>query len=359
MPPESASPALAVTGIGMMTPVGHDALQACASLRADMVMMQELEYFSVETEDFRRQPVIGCPVSGVTDGHVGLGRWTKLASRAVGDLIDRAELDPSHLSRTGLYIALPPRDRKGTDPRIHDMLGLRIAQWNKVQGLEGRTRAYPDGHAAAIQAVQEAAGDLAAGRIDCAIVGGTDSLVEPETLEFLVEKRRIKTDDNPDGFIPGEAAAFFTLETREKAEARGADVMAVLEGASVAREPATVWADEPSAAAGLGEAITGTLEGLDDNGAKTGLVICDLNGESYRAKEFGTVVPRVLSRFQTEWQVWHPADCIGDTGSASAAISACMAARALQRGYARTDNVLVWGASDDGLRGSMYLRKPG
>ena len=133
--------------------------------------------------------------------------------------------------------------------------------------------------------------------------------------------------------------------------------MAILEAPHNATEPVTIWSEDPSEGSGLSQAIRGTFEQLSDKGVHTGLIINDLNGETYRAKEFGSAATRVLSTMQTEWQLWHPAECIGDTGAASFAIAACVGARSLQKGYAKTENILVCGSSDDGLRGSVYLRQ--
>ena len=62
-------------------------------------------YFYFDPED---QALIGCPASGITEGHLGLGRFAKLAARAVGDLIANAGVTAGGLARAGLYVALPP-----------------------------------------------------------------------------------------------------------------------------------------------------------------------------------------------------------------------------------------------------------
>ncbi len=352
-------PPVVITGIGMMTSVGHNAYQSCASIRADIVRIVDIDYFLIENDWFEEVPITGCPIIGITDGYLGLGRWTKMASAAIQDLIMNANLSERDLTQTGLFLALPPLERKGVDQRITDMLGLRIGQWNKIEGLEQRTRVYPDGHAAtakATKATSDAIQELQANNIKYAIVGGVDSLVEPATLEFFHDKKRLKTEDNTDGFIPGEGAAFVMLEVKEQAMTREAEIMAILEAPHTAMESITIWSEDPSEGLGLSEAIRGTLGQLSDKGMNTGLIICDLNGETYRAKEFANTVPRVLNEVKTAWQLWHPAESIGNTGAASFAISTCLGARALQRGYAGTENILIWGSSDDGLRGSLYLR---
>lgn len=340
----------------MVTNVGHFADQTCTSIRADITRMQDIEYFLIENDWFEDVPVIGCPVVDVTDGFLGLGRWTKLAAMAISDLIDVAKINITEVTRVGFYITLPSNDRPGFDERIEQMLGLRIAQWCDWPQAEAQTTYYAAGQAGLMRAIEHAQQHLRDGKIHMAIMGAVDSLVEPETLEFYHQHKRLKTEDNPDGLIPGEASAFFALELENVAKARGATPMAKIEKAKTASDGNTIWGDKPPTSTGLSTAIREVLSSLEDQGEYTGLVVCDLNGESYRNKEFANVVPRTMSDFKTHWNLWHPADCIGDSGAASSAVGVCLAARALQKGYARTNNVLVWGSSDDGLRGATYLR---
>jgi 3-oxoacyl-[acyl-carrier-protein] synthase-1 len=82
-----------------------------------------------------------------------------------------------------------------------------------------------------------------------------------------------------------------------------------------------------------------------------------LNGESYRAKEFGNTAVRALAKALGDWTLWHPADCIGDTGAAAFTVSTCVAVRALAKGYAKSSRALVLGSSDDGLRGAVSLSR--
>src|SRR5206468_12400485 len=101
--------------------------------------------------------------------------------------------------------------------------------------------------------------------------------------------------------------------------------------ASTSIEAVTIWAEEPSPSMGLSQAIQNTLNQLIDRGAGTRLVVADLNGEVYRAREFGTTAARVLSAVG-QWSLWHPADCVGDTGAAAFTLSACLGVRALAKG---------------------------
>jgi 3-oxoacyl-[acyl-carrier-protein] synthase-1 len=157
--------------------------------------------------------------------------------------------------------------------------------------------------------------------------------------------------------MPGEAAAFFLVETLASVESRGAAIPATIEASATAIEPVTIEADGVCDATGLTSALRSTLTALPDGGERIGLVVGDLNGEPYRSEEYAYMVARAFGGDRAPFRLWHPADAIGDTGAASAALSIAVAARALHRGYARTDEALVFASSEGGLRGTALLRK--
>jgi 3-oxoacyl-[acyl-carrier-protein] synthase-1 len=340
----------------MVTSVGFGAYPACAAIRAGIVRMRELDKSqgSAGRPDWK-PPLIGSPLKGLTDGYFGLGRWTRMTVDGLRDLMVNARLGGQELEQVGIFLGLPLVGR-GSSPERRQHLAARIAQWLQLPGLQSRIRFYPEGHASVLKALQEVVTQMQQGRLTQAVIGGVDSLVEPERLTQLLSEGRLKTDENAVGLIPGEASAFFLVESPLQTRRRKAEVLAWLEAPGVAHEPVSPASGQPCNGLGLGQAISTTLAGLTDRGAHTGLILCDLNGELYRAEEFSKMVPRALHHLQQPWRLWHPADCIGDTGAASSAISVCVGARALARGYAGTDNVLVCASSDEGLRGSVYLR---
>ena len=340
-----------VTGIGMVTPAGPSAPASCAAIRAGLTRFAELGQITLPGDDGAHRPVVGSGVIGVTDGTRGLGRITRLAALAIRDLLENAAL-----AGAGFYVAVAPAERPGVDPRLKGELGKRIERWCRIKGAAARTQVFQGGHAAMIEALTAALGDLERGAVGAAVVGGVDSLVEPLTLRFLHAEGRLKTPDSPVGLVPGEGAAFLLLETPARARTRGAKALASIEAPSTAVEPVTVASRDPCDGSGLSAAIRGTLSRLDDGGAETGLLLTDLNGEPYRAEELGYAVVRSLSHVKSPFRLFHAADCIGDAGAAASAIAACAGARALHQGYARTRGALLCASSDGGLRGAAYLR---
>ena len=178
------------------------------------------------------------------------------------------------------------------------------------------------------------------------MIVGVGSLFDPETLTALDTAGRLKSEQNPDGFIPGECATAVLLERWPEAEKRGATPFAIVQGMGIGREPQSIASGEPSTGQGLCQAIEHACAVA---GASTGAdwAVSDLNGESYRAREWGLVQGRLPALLNGMRTVWHPADCIGDVGAATGGLLVAMVARAFARAYAPAPRALVWAALED------------
>lgn len=183
-----------------------------------------------------------------------------------------------------------------------------------------------------------------------------DSFVEPQVAWALNSLRLLKTPSNPVGILPGEAAAFVVLEPLSAATRRGARIEALLEAPTLRTEPFHRRSGSPPLGRALARCILDTLELLEDRGAHTGLVIGALNGDAYRAQDWGHALVQLRSLHGLP--EWYPAASFGELGAASGPVGLCMAIRGFARGYCKTDNVLVWTLGDDGSRGSFYVRSP-
>ena len=214
-----------------------------------------------------------------------------------------------------------------------------------------------EGRAAGLAALYRAAAAIASGKISGALVGGVDSLLRPSVHERLLKAGVIKDpSSNPHGILPGEAAAFMLVEAEATATPN-----VILYSTAIAEEP-TAGTDEPNRGTGLTNAIRAARAAAPM--PYVPLMICDLNGDRYRALEWGLVFSRTLGDLPWRYdlpncgQFWHPADCVGDTGAASGVLNCLWAVEALRKGYAGTERVLVWGASEGRLRAAAVLGAP-
>lgn len=371
----SAGARAAVVSVGAVTPVGLSAPATCAALRAGIARLGELPVADpvgagaghgpgpgggMETgADAAPEPVIGgrVPTERLrphADGEPVVPRPVSPAETRLSELALPAAREALHASalaadaRVGLYVALAETESKA-------FVRTLAPELVPVPRLGA---AFTSGRAGIFAALARAANDLAEGTISRALVGGVDSLVRPDVIERMAEEtaaRGLAGADPPAGdaasVVPGECAAFLVL-------ARAADVHAVdrveLLGIATGEEP-TCGTDAPSQAEGLTRVLHATRAASEPIPAPP-LVVCDLNGERYRALEWAMASLRVLGALGGARDVWHPADCIGDSGAGAGALSLVWATTALRRGYAGASDAIVWGASDGTLRGSALLR---
>jgi len=370
----SAPEAIAITGLGMVSPVGLSVEASCAAFRAGVPGIGEVQGLLLDDATDDPVPAMGGrvplewfeggPIEDEFPGHEAFGkrlppashlyvpsgvdRLAELALPAADEAWRSARLDGGTRGRLGLYLGLSEHDdAKALAERLTGRLG---ASFELLRGDRF-------GRAAGLAALHRAARHLREDRIDVALVGGVDSLVRPEALARLVAEGRLRSDDNPQGVIPGEGAAFAVLEGRPPA---GVTPLAWVLGTAVAEEP-TAGTDEANEGIGLTRAIRGARAAAAAALAGFPRVVCDLNGDRYRAMEWAYVLVRALQGLPADpagpgaTERWHPAECTGDPGAASGIVNLAWSVTAMRRGYARTHLSLVWGASDGPLRAAAIV----
>ena len=197
------------------------------------------------------------------------------------------------------------------------------------------------------------ASELLSSDVDQVIVAGVDSYLDFERLALLDENWELKSDRNADGFIPGEAAVALLFQTASQAARRNIRPRLTIERVAFGEEPNVFASDYASTGVGLTEAIRGVAP------SRCPWVLCDLNGQSPRAFEWGTASVRLGAPLANVKKLEHPAECMGDIGAASGALLLACAAAAFERGYAPADQALMWTASSTPLRAAALVSRPG
>ena len=357
---------LAITGLGLVTSVGHDARTACASIRAGMQRPRELTYYSIlDLEEQESKPLTGRPVHGYSDGFTGTGLWLRLALGAAEDMLGGATLPQTSNStfwaRTGLCVATPDLapGRYDEDDRLRaeSVRQTFLAPLVNALGWSAPPSSHhiiSVGHTGAIEAIDLAGQMIARQEWDRAVIVCVDSYVDLLSLEWLDAADRLKTEDNPNGLIAGEAGACFMVETVQTAAERSAQPLALLEGWTVTPAVTRPLSDQPVTGEALATALRETLAHLQIE-RFDGLAIGDLNGESWRSQDWGSALVRLgpLMTDRVEW--WFPCDSLGETGAASAAIAICLGATALARGYVPGGAVLISASGESGAAACALL----
>jgi len=253
------------------------------------------------------------------------------------------------LSGTALALALPQIDDavrtwrldRGFVEELCERAGLPLLPTVVIEQA---------GHPSMLKAIEGARAHLASGGASRCIVLGVESYHQLDRLGLLDRAYRLRSDRCKDGFLPSEAAVALLVERR--AESPRAPLVS-LGPVSFGHEPRPITGEHSSSGTGLATALEAAI------GERTmRWVICDLNGESYRAFEWGVVRARLSDRFAPPVHLVHPADCVGDVGAASAGLFIACAARAFARGYAPARDALVFAGADEGLRASVVVSGP-
>jgi 3-oxoacyl-[acyl-carrier-protein] synthase-1 len=373
----SEQPPIAITGMGMMTPVGLSVAASCSAFRAGITRITPV--FGKMLTDAENQPVpatggrvplewfTGGPIEDEYRGHEawklpipppshafvtpGAARLLELAGPAATEAWKQSRADDVAPRTVGLYLGLDELDEARA---LADGLGDALRLSFTLQ------RADRLGRAAGLAALHRAVRHMAEGRVEVALVGGVDSLVRPEAIDRLATEGRLKSEDHPQGVAPGEAAAFLVLEAPPRSKA-----LAWITGTGVAEEP-TVGTEDANEGVGLTRAIRAARAAAGANQpSHFPRLVCDLNGDRYRAMEWAYALIRALPDLKQdkhsepwgpeETERWHPAEFIGDTGAASGIVNAVWAATAMRAGYANTRDAFLWGASEGPLRAAAFL----
>ncbi|WP_158623327.1 TIGR02270 family protein [Corallococcus sp. CA053C] len=387
--------ALVVTGLGLVSSLGEGVVGSCAAARVGVARPGAMEGTPVVDEDSGEElPVTGHSIPHLTQGFSGVGRLVRLGVAALADLVHQTGLTAG--PRTGLFLNLPSgfllaagerhareaakqeaaasgqeedsgeAEVSEEEPLLAEVLRERysrtllprlLAQATLPGGVSQQELFFGDspGFVTALRAAERA---LRSGAVERCIVGGIDSLVEPEWLDALEELRLLKTPNRPAGLMPGECAAFVLVEKVDTAARRSASVHAYIDAMASASEPAHLFSGQPHLGVALTSVLAEVLGNLEDRGRETGLVFTDVDGTMQRAQDWGYAQVRMDGFPLRELPQWAPVDAWGGVGAATGALAVCMAARSFARGHAPTSGILAWLWGWSGERAALHVRAP-
>jgi 3-oxoacyl-[acyl-carrier-protein] synthase-1 len=183
-----------------------------------------------------------------------------------------------------------------------------------------------------------------------------DSLLNQSSLghyggDLYGEKDRLLGENNPDGFIPGEAATAVLLSTPN----RHPGEITIL-GVGEAEEVATIGHEEEILRGiGLSQAINLAAEDAGINVHETDFRIASMSGETYFFTEASHAQFRTLKKKIETHPLWHPATNIGEVGASIGGAILVMAYYALLEGYAPGPTALCHISNDDQRRGAFIM----
>lgn len=347
---------LVITALGALTPVGANAEQSCAAIRAGITRITESPIYlctPMDPEWDAELPLFWSNVPAINTFAEGYDRFIELTIPALTEMLEAANLRRGDLQKTALYLALPR-----ADPATESLeLPARLpSDLGKRTGLRFRAIEFnEEGHTGVFSHISTAIDLLESGELEYCVVGGVDSYLIEERLGRLDAEWRIKSERNIDGFIPGEASVMLMLETAAHAKARGAKALSKITAIASGEEPETIASRKHSTGSGLTNAISGVLQQTGPD-TRFGSVYCSLNGESYFAFEWGLQLPRLDPAFENMSQLVHPTENCGDIGAATGGLLLACATKAFEHAYNYGDTALLWTSGDTRQRMAITLQ---
>jgi 3-oxoacyl-[acyl-carrier-protein] synthase-1 len=334
------TPSLDIVSVGMVTAVGLDAPSSCAAMRAGIDGFQETRFIGPGGEW-----LVGAPVP-LPRNWIGEKRLAHMAAAAICEAFETV---PEARGQTPIILCLAEEDRPGRPIRDPSALLRRIAEIVEVQP-HPRSGIVAHGRPSGLVALDHARKLLASGKVSFVMIAGVDSYLTAASVAHYLSENRLLTPDNPNGFIPGEAAAA-VLCARSRGNGFG------LYGLGLAREIASIYnaEDLPLRGDGMTSAYRAALVQTGLELHRVGYRISDLIGEQYWFKQTALALLR-LTRGHREFQdIWSPGESLGNIGAAATPLMLCMAWIAAKNGYAAGNSVLVEASSDSGASGAAVL----
>ncbi len=332
---------LDIIGVGMVTAVGLDAPSACAAMRAKLDGFVETRFIGS-----RDGWLTGAPVP-LPRQWIGERRLAHLAAGAIGEAFDH---HPPARGEAALILCLAEEERPGRPVRDASGLSATISEILEIAPRQ-RTRLVAHGRPSGHVALDQARRMLAAGEAAYVMIAGVDSYLGTLAIAHYLAEKRLLTPENPNGFIPGEAAAAILCAPA------GAGSLG-LSGLGLAREAAAIYnkEDRPLRGDGMTAAYRAAFDeaGMEMN--RLGYRVADLVGEQYWFKQTALASLRLLRGRHDFQDLWSPAESLGNVGAAVGPLMVGMAWTAARKRYAAGDPVLVEASSDSGACGAAIFQ---
>ncbi|MBM3668226.1 MAG: hypothetical protein FJW90_12310, partial [Actinobacteria bacterium] len=295
---------VAITGIGLVTPIGHDLETFRERLWSNRSGIGEIEHFDVrhsptraggEVRNFRLEtyaPHALCrEIESLDDRRVSFGCAALIAAHENAGLAGVYPPDRIGLALGTGAIAYSRRElnnvlvrlrrsslpRRFLDPIARDISPRRhqaeytAERVGAALGIRGPRRTHVSTCAASAMAIGSGLQMLRRGTADACLVGGFDSLLTPGGIASFALLGVLSMGDRPphqlqrpfdrhrDGMVIGEGAVVFVLEHLARARVRGARIFGELCGFGASMDGFHIVSPEPRGA-GAARAIRRALD---------------------------------------------------------------------------------------------------
>lgn len=331
---------IAIYASGMVTPVGFNAASSLAAMRAGIRCVREVGLWDPESA---ASPPVG--KVDLPQWWVGLGKLADLVAPAVHECLEAAKPTPAHeiVLLLGLPSPLRPYRIVGQDECLIEEIERRLDC-----RFHSRSAVLAQDHISAAIALRDATELIQYQGISRVIIAAVDSLIDEGLMQHYLDKKRLLTPNNSNGFCMGEASCAVLV-----GRAGTPNELRIL-GIGFGNETATIETEDPLKGDGLATAIRAALGQAGATMDDIQYRIADLNGEHYKFKEMMLAMMRFPYKPKPRLlDLWHPNEYLGDVGAAIGPIVLATALHAGQKGYGIGPRVLCTFGNDDGARAAI------
>jgi 3-oxoacyl-[acyl-carrier-protein] synthase-1 len=220
-------------------------------------------------------------------------------------------------------------------------------------------RALGSGHCGLAEALQLAQAEIATRRLDRIVILGADSYIDPLSLDWLAQHRRLKTPTRQTGTLPGEAGACLLLESESSARARGTTIGAHVEAVALEGPVTDKQPSAPNLGFALAEMLKRSVLGPVMQEPFRGEVLLDLNGEEWKANTWGHAQVRLTQHIDfNQCRLVLPCESLGEIGAASGPVAACMAVGSFVQKDTPPERSIICSLSDTRRVAAVLLKRP-
>ncbi|WP_163864304.1 beta-ketoacyl synthase N-terminal-like domain-containing protein [Myxococcus eversor] len=340
---------IAVTSMGICTPLGLSAAATHAALRARLVSFWLTSSQGNSTDPIR--------VSSLTLLQEDLPRFERMAAMSDWALEDlKLPVSLGGGTRTALALVLP-EGRDGPGVQVEEFVARWLNELRKrLPAARGPVRVFQQGRSGFFFAMEHAASLLSRRECQEVIIGAVDSLCAPEMLRHLQREGRVLRPDGNDT-IPGEGAAVVLLERRPSREEKASEVLGWVRGAVTAQEPHYFLQEAPNS----GQALSSVFRQLRERCPERAelLYTCE-TGETFWVAELSMAYLRNIPLMPEPFVRTLAASSFGDLGAAAGGVMLGMGLLSLARlrhpAPGAPPHLLVYGSADHGQVGGCLMQ---
>jgi 3-oxoacyl-[acyl-carrier-protein] synthase-1 len=340
---------MGIAGLGMVSCLANGSPLNAAAMRCGYDGFHRLDF----NQPYSDQPQVGAAIESDLSG---IPRLTHMLEEALKEAIEPL---PKGYRELPVLLCLPeksPPSYFNNEAAIQSLVDQLFDQ-PQLATLNPAMAVYWRQRCGFVSALTEAQAMLYEQKQDYVLIAGLDSLLDPAILahyggNLYGEGCRLLTDNGSNGFIPGEAATAVLL-----CKPGRHDTKVVIAGVGEGQERAVIGDEEQILKGqGLTQAINNASQDAGIPIHETAFRVASVSGEEYFFREASLAQYRALKQKVPEHRLWHPADSIGEVGSAIGGAMVVMVYYAFIGHYAPGNLALCHISNDNPQRGAFIMQ---